>query len=395
MTSALHMPDPSQPQRYPRRILICLSGLTPQVVTETLYGLLTRQPAFVPTELHVITTTEGRRRAEQLLVGPESALASLWRDYAPPGATLNFDPDCHVHTISEADRPLPDITERGHHISTADSILAVLRPLVQDSATALHASLAGGRKSMSFYMGYVMSLLAREQDRMSHVLVNPPFDTIPNFAYPPATPTELVDAHGSTWRSDQARVQLADVAFVRMSARLPGQLLRGEQRFETLVAQAQAALEGVRVVLDASQRSLAVVSAGARPMRIRLSPLEFGLYAYLAIRRQSPAAPSHGLAMLSTESASADALAESARLRQLEASLDLGSGALRADWRVDASLRERASNIKRKLQGALAEPAFLRVRIFGPGERGRRDGGYGLLGLDPQQIHFGNLPGEA
>lgn len=215
------MLDPSQPQNYPRRVLVCLSGLTPQVITETLYGLLTMQPAFVPTELHVITTGEGRQRAERLLKGPTSALAELWRTYAPPGSRLEFDPNLHIHTITEGNRPLSDITARDHHIGTADSILSILRPLIQDKATALHASLAGGRKSMSFYMGYVVSLLAREQDRMSHVLVNAPFDTMPDFAFPTHPPTEFKDAHGASWLSSQARVQLTDIAFVRMSARLP------------------------------------------------------------------------------------------------------------------------------------------------------------------------------
>jgi len=386
------MLDPSQPHLYPRRVLVCLSGLTPQVITETMFGLLTKKPAFVPTELHVITTGEGRQRAERLLKGPESALAVLWRTYAPPGSMLEFDPSLHIHTITEGNQPLADITARDHHIGTADSILSILRPLVQDKATALHASLAGGRKSMSFYMGYVVSLLARDQDRMSHVLVNAPFDTMPDFAFPTNPPTELKDANGTTWLSSQARVQLADIAFVRMSASLPDQLLRGEHRFETLVAQAQAALEGVRVVLDASQRSVAVVSTGSKPVCIRLSPLEFGLYAYLAIRRQCAHDGSDGLAALTLESNSMEAMQEAPRLKQLETSLDLNSGALRADWKVDASLRERASNIKRKLQRNLAEAVFLRVRICGPGERGRRDGCYGLLGLEAKQIHFGNLP---
>ena len=35
---------------YPRRILLCVTGLTPQILTETLYALaVQRQPPFVPT----------------------------------------------------------------------------------------------------------------------------------------------------------------------------------------------------------------------------------------------------------------------------------------------------------------------------------------------------------
>lgn len=388
------MHDPARPHEYPRRILVCLSGLTPQVVTETLYALLTGAPAFVPTELHIITTDEGRQRAVELLLGERCVLASLWRDWAPPDARLHFDPNTHIHSIVEGDRPLSDVTARSHHIGTADSILSVLRPLVQDADSAVHASIAGGRKSMSFYMGYVMSLLAREQDRLSHVLVSAPFETLPAFAYPTADPTTFTDACGQTWCSDQAQIVLSDIAFVRISPRLPEQLLRGEQRFEGLVAQAQAALDGVRIVLDTPEKTIAVIAAGRPPVIIKLSPLEFGLYAYLAIRRLSETGDHAGLVALNAESQSGNVerMVDAGRLKQLEASLNLARGQLLTDWKVDVCLRERVSHIKRKLQKALAEPAFMRVRIFGPGERGQRDGRYGLLGLDRHQVHFGNVP---
>ncbi|MBP6582128.1 MAG: hypothetical protein KA204_01445, partial [Chromatiaceae bacterium] len=45
---------------FPRRILLAVTGLTPQVVTETLYALaMERQPPFIPTEIHLLTTAEG------------------------------------------------------------------------------------------------------------------------------------------------------------------------------------------------------------------------------------------------------------------------------------------------------------------------------------------------
>ncbi len=49
---------------YPRRILLAVTGLTPQVITETLYALaVQRQPAFIPTEIHLLTTHEGAEAA--------------------------------------------------------------------------------------------------------------------------------------------------------------------------------------------------------------------------------------------------------------------------------------------------------------------------------------------
>jgi CRISPR-associated protein (TIGR02584 family) len=44
---------------------------------------------------------------------------------------------------------------------------------IKDPDCALHCSLAGGRKVMSFYSGYLFSLGGRQQDRLSHTLISP------------------------------------------------------------------------------------------------------------------------------------------------------------------------------------------------------------------------------
>jgi CRISPR-associated protein NE0113 (Cas_NE0113) len=52
------------PARFPRRVLLALCGLSPQVVTETLYALAVEEaPPFLPTRIEILTTEEGRQRA--------------------------------------------------------------------------------------------------------------------------------------------------------------------------------------------------------------------------------------------------------------------------------------------------------------------------------------------
>ena len=53
---------------------------------------------------------------------------------------------------------------------------------------SLHVSIAGGRKTMGFYVGYALSLFARDQDRLSHVLVPPSLESRQDFFYPPPPP---------------------------------------------------------------------------------------------------------------------------------------------------------------------------------------------------------------
>ncbi|MEF8766960.1 hypothetical protein [Candidatus Accumulibacter contiguus] len=60
------MPHSSEnPNDYPRRILVAVTGLSPQIVTETLYALAVAPSgtAFVPTEIHLITTRSGAEKA--------------------------------------------------------------------------------------------------------------------------------------------------------------------------------------------------------------------------------------------------------------------------------------------------------------------------------------------
>jgi len=184
------------PETFARRALVCLVGLSPQVVTETLYALACeQQPPFVPTELHVITTTAGAELVRQRLCGAHGALVALAADY-PLLVGLRHDAALHLHVVQRDGRPLDDIDSVADHSALADAILDVLQPLARDADCAIHASIAGGRKSMGFYLGYVLSLLGRPQDRLSHVLVNKPFESNPHFYFPPARPRPVMYAEG-------------------------------------------------------------------------------------------------------------------------------------------------------------------------------------------------------
>jgi hypothetical protein len=60
------------PNEYPKRILLAITGLSPQVVAETLYALTqTQQTPFVPTHVIVISTAEGAERARLELLSPD------------------------------------------------------------------------------------------------------------------------------------------------------------------------------------------------------------------------------------------------------------------------------------------------------------------------------------
>ena len=177
-------PDPRRPETWPRRILLMVTGRTPQVVTETLFALTqTRRPPFVPTEVRLITTAEGAADARlSLLSETPGWFHALCRDYGLTG--IRFTAEMIEELHDDQGRPLPDIRSCTENDRAADQIVERVRALTEDPEAALHVSLAGGRKTMGYYLGYALSLFGRIQDRLSHVLVSAPYESNRDFYYP-------------------------------------------------------------------------------------------------------------------------------------------------------------------------------------------------------------------
>ena len=145
-----------------RNILLAVTGMSPQVVTETLWALATdKDEPFIPDAIHILTTAKGREKAiKGLLV--DGHLEALKKDW-PQLAKVKFDESCiHVFRRKQEDGgdEIEDITTEEENFCIADTILEHMRQFTKDEhCRALHVSLAGGYKQMSFYMGYIFSLL--------------------------------------------------------------------------------------------------------------------------------------------------------------------------------------------------------------------------------------------
>lgn len=271
---------------HPRRVLVCVTGLTPQVVTETTYALVTRNPAWVPTEVHVLTTVTGAELARRMLLGGgEGHFCRLRDDFDLNG--IDFD-DAHIHVLCDSSgKALDDIRSHADNMAIADAILAKVAAFAADPKAALHVSLAGGRKSMGFFAGYALSLYGRTQDRLSHVLVSQGFETNPDFFYPPPVPAILRGRNGDELSTADAHIELADIPIVRLRDRMPEGLLNGG-RFADAVAAAQR-MEDPHLRVVVATRSL---DCGGTT--VKLSPVNFAIYAWHARRAmdlESPLVP--------------------------------------------------------------------------------------------------------
>ena len=233
----------------PRRILLVLSGLNPQVVTETVYALaVKRQPPFVPDEVHLVSTEAGAIHARKALTGVGNHLSKLCADYGLPEISL---PDSHIHVVSDSQgQPLADIRTPADNEVAADYITELVRQFTADDGSVLHVSMAGGRKTQGFYMGYALSLFGRPHDELSHVLVAGPFEGLQVFYYPPRLPRVVRLGDGREVDLSTAEVSLASIPFVRLRHGLSEGLLAGSATFKETVDAARQLLEPPRLVLD-------------------------------------------------------------------------------------------------------------------------------------------------
>ncbi len=281
---------------YARRILLVVAGLTPQVVTETLYALTRGATScgeipYNPTELWIATTSAGRREVERSLMDlGDNQVGRLCEAYDLPVPVFG---DSHLLSLTdERGNPLEDAHDDAAFLALGDVLTSRLAEWTEDPDSAIHLSLAGGRKTMGYLAGHALSLLGRPQDRLSHVLVDSPFERIAEFFYPPPSPRMAVarfdDGREELVDLSQAEVKLAYVPFLRMREILPPVLLDQAKilPFSEIVDRAQLSLD--RPVVQIDTRELRMTCGG---VAVHLPEENSALYYALAKRREAGITP--------------------------------------------------------------------------------------------------------
>ncbi len=215
-----------------QRIFIAVSGMSPQIVTETLFALAQQAEPWYADEIFLISTVEGGSRAEKSLLR-DGRMKALCADYGIP--LPKFDED-HIRIIKDPQGlSLSDIRSQADNEAAADCMTSLLQEYCLQEHTELHVSMAGGRKTMGFHVGYALSMLGRKQDRLSHVLVSEPYEAIPNFFYPtPYSKVEMTERFGPMDHKD-ARVTLVEIPFVRLRAHLNQDVIPVAMTYSMLV----------------------------------------------------------------------------------------------------------------------------------------------------------------
>lgn len=243
-----------------KNILFLVTGMTPQIITETLYALAVdseNSDKWVPTEIHVLTTAKGKIQIRSRLFN-DGIFAQFLKDFQL--SNIQFD-DSTVHVITHQGEELEDLKTLEDNELAANETCRLIKLFTEDDDSTLHVSIAGGRKTMGFYAGYALSLYGRAQDSMSHVLVSEEFEFATNFYYP--TPYEyFVSKHNSQERlnAQHAKVFLANIPFVRLRHTLPDThpLKMESYQFSDVVEQINQANQKLSLEIDTTHQYIRV-----------------------------------------------------------------------------------------------------------------------------------------
>lgn len=260
-----------------RKILVAVTGMTPQIVTETVYALH-KNHNWLPEKIIVLTTLSGKKRIVEQLLGENGYFHRLREDYRLP--EIEFSENT-IKVVCESGLELDDIRTAVQNNAAADLIVREIYDLCQDDNTELHVSIAGGRKSMGFYVGYALSLFGRVQDKMSHVLVEEAFEQNREFFYPPVESQILNTERYGMKDAKDAQIMLADIPFVRMTQNQLQFVFDKNMGFSQAVAHTQQMLGGgVKLTLNVATREVMIGDVA----KFVLPAAPFCVYAAMAKR---------------------------------------------------------------------------------------------------------------
>ena len=236
-----HIPPPARSKEKPApggATLIAVVGISPAILTETVWALAQgdqKSPPVIPDEVVAITTLKGQEYIQKQLQtpSPEFGGRTVWQALREallgPAAfhderlALRVTVIDHFDPATGGTPKLADIRDRDHNLAAAEFILRQVRHHSDNKDRRLIASLAGGRKTMGALLHAAFSHLARPQDRLTHILVDEPFDggLQPLFFYPEQPTQTLTARDGKPYQARDAKLEMADVPFAPLRLRFP------------------------------------------------------------------------------------------------------------------------------------------------------------------------------
>jgi len=201
-----------------QKTAIFVIGHSPAIVTETLAACSLRDHLVI-NRLILITTHSGAEILQRRFFDEDA-----WQQFIDCYPQFASTPFSHHSIICCADHDISNVTDNR---AMAEAIFDQVRQVTADDQPPVIASLAGGYKTMSYYMGFAMSLFGREFDRLTHVHAPREWD---NATFPIVPPPD--ECH---------KINLIDIPFIRLRAHLKPAIIGAD--IETLIRSAQTTID--------------------------------------------------------------------------------------------------------------------------------------------------------
>lgn len=212
-----------------KRILLAICGLSPQVITETLYALY--QQGRMPHAIRIITTRSGKEALyANLLNGADGHYHRFLNDYGIDPSTIDFGPRHVISVIDHNGFEIDDITDEEENELFLTTCMETAFELTRSRDVQVFFSIAGGRKTMGACLAMAAQCYGRPEDRIFHVLVSPEFESCRDFYYPPPTsvPITLRGRQGEPFVKETryARITLVPMPYLSIRERLSDRHLK-------------------------------------------------------------------------------------------------------------------------------------------------------------------------
>lgn len=362
-----------------KTVLVAVSGMSPAIITETLWALAGESPPVVPDEVVIITTTKGERDIQDMLLTAkedwggkkvwECLRADIFQRTGQPAKSKGLQLSVKIIDLPDEDTGIrqkaDDLRTRADHDEAANFIVQTLASYCDVQDIRVIASIAGGRKTMGALLYAAMSLVGRESDRVTHVLVSEPFENCKGFFYS-GQPVQALTAtpFGKPpipVQATDAKVEMADIPFVPLRNKFK-ELDEPRRTFAGLVEQYARAERGPlkqppRVSLEILN---GILTVERRPLTLTGRDLLIAAFLYERALQQRP----H---FQNKDEAETDLAVFMARWKQErpfhQATVRLSGGAATVHDIPKALTNLRTKLVKAGISGAIAHLAPERDRI--------------------------------
>ncbi len=267
-----------------KNILLAVTGLSPQVITETLYAL--HQTDRRVDAIHVITTRDGKEKIYTgLLAGGKGHYYRYLEEYSILPESIDFG-SANIHVVTdEHGIEAGDIENELHNERLLKKCMELAFLFTKDPETAVFFSLAGGRKTMSSCLTIAAQMYGRPQDRLYHVLVPPEFESSREFYYPPkeSAAIKLIDQKGEPFFKETrfAKINLIPIPFFSVRNMLSDDFLKEPKDPATLM------LSIIREEKSGLTVNLKTCKVIYKTIELDLMPARMALYAFFIMRKKN------------------------------------------------------------------------------------------------------------